>query len=530
MNDDEPTDEPSWELLPDHPEEFFCLEDEYDRRELKRAYTRLIKRFKPERCPAEFKRIRAAYEVLDEQLRYGALGSFTESISFDPPADPGRESSESVPAAPRIDAVSLLHDLGPEGARDRLRAVADGDGTDWAHLALLEDVLDADPLRPYRTLLEGVRATRAAPATINLLTAFLHEEIEPQFASTLLVELAAATSSGGLPATQFWFITDHQWMRLIPLVSFDSYAALLDRCIDEVGEGGLSGQLMLLLRLRRRLILRADDAWLVRVDGELVGSLWDMPSWAGDDYDMADWLTAYRDVRDDFVDGSDIRRVLDEAVVAIVGGDDASADRAFLLAKDACIERAHELISSFETDHAATAVVTQILQWYGDEWRERMGIEDEEPSIQSRKSLEFCRNLHRRSGRSFVGKLWDITLFSTAILVVAVILGAAIVPLLTLGHGAWTVTLAVMVGVRVGIRRDWEVDVAAWVSEPFVKRLHRTLWRPMTIAFLEESRVSFEVLIEVLDEDDSSTSVHAHEALDDDHALMLFSSAVRTLV
>jgi len=61
--------DPQWDLLPDHPEQFFSLSGEYDVRDLKRSYNRLIKRFKPEKFPEEFQRIRAAYERLNDALR-----------------------------------------------------------------------------------------------------------------------------------------------------------------------------------------------------------------------------------------------------------------------------------------------------------------------------------------------------------------------------------------------------------------------------------------------------------------------------
>ena len=72
MSESEDEREPAWELLPHQPRRFFELEPDFDKRELKRRYTRLIKRFKPERSPEEFQRIRAAYEELLDELRSGS--------------------------------------------------------------------------------------------------------------------------------------------------------------------------------------------------------------------------------------------------------------------------------------------------------------------------------------------------------------------------------------------------------------------------------------------------------------------------
>ncbi|HVW00330.1 MAG TPA: J domain-containing protein, partial [Planctomycetaceae bacterium] len=64
--------DPDWSLLPHDPEKFFGLDEFYDRRDLKRAYNQYLKRFKPEKHPEEFQRLRAAYEGLEQRLRYGA--------------------------------------------------------------------------------------------------------------------------------------------------------------------------------------------------------------------------------------------------------------------------------------------------------------------------------------------------------------------------------------------------------------------------------------------------------------------------
>ena len=63
--------EPRWELLPHDPVGFFELAGSFDRKTLKQRYTDLVRRFKPEKHPSEFQRIRAAFEALDARLRYG---------------------------------------------------------------------------------------------------------------------------------------------------------------------------------------------------------------------------------------------------------------------------------------------------------------------------------------------------------------------------------------------------------------------------------------------------------------------------
>ena len=54
---------------------------DHDRRELKRSYNALLRRYKPEKFPQEFQRIRAAYEQLEANMRYGQATSSFGSAS-----------------------------------------------------------------------------------------------------------------------------------------------------------------------------------------------------------------------------------------------------------------------------------------------------------------------------------------------------------------------------------------------------------------------------------------------------------------
>ena len=91
--------EPDWSLLPQHPQAFFELDDGFDQKTLKRVYNRLLKKYKPEKAPDEFKRLRRAYEDLDEQLRYGRqLKQQDANTSYqwnaDPPSDKANEGTK----------------------------------------------------------------------------------------------------------------------------------------------------------------------------------------------------------------------------------------------------------------------------------------------------------------------------------------------------------------------------------------------------------------------------------------------------
>ena len=71
---------------------------------VKRAYTRLIRRFKPEHAPEQFRRIREAYEACLDRFRW-----YMPAPEFDPPDEPVvRVSAPPAEAAPEPDAVDRL--------------------------------------------------------------------------------------------------------------------------------------------------------------------------------------------------------------------------------------------------------------------------------------------------------------------------------------------------------------------------------------------------------------------------------------
>ncbi len=72
----------------DDPFELLGVADEVDERELKRAYARMIKRYRPDRAPNEFARIQSAFE----QARW--LSTLRRPV---PDSDPVHVDSDSVP-------------------------------------------------------------------------------------------------------------------------------------------------------------------------------------------------------------------------------------------------------------------------------------------------------------------------------------------------------------------------------------------------------------------------------------------------
>ena len=150
--------EPLWELLPHAPERFFGLSGDFDLRDLKRSYNRMIRQFKPEKFPEEFQRIRGAYESLSDALRYNVPAR----PPVEPPAPPDRDGAQTPQEAlPPVTPIAPVPPTGPEPLFQRIASTPPGElyadlqsrpaktPGDYVALAVLSDLAaEPGPARP----------------------------------------------------------------------------------------------------------------------------------------------------------------------------------------------------------------------------------------------------------------------------------------------------------------------------------------------------------------------------------------------
>ncbi len=223
--------EPDWSRLPHDPAGFFGLSEPIDRRGLKRAYNGLLRQFKPEKAPAEFQRICAAYEALDERLRYGDRATprhetrpsswkdFSEAASTDPsphePAEPRprRQVVDRTPI-PRSKPKTLSERLeteAPAAIYQELSAQANKSPFDYYALAVLSDLVDRrKPLRFAEWLLSGIKAHPDDGALWRLLHEYIRGPLPPG-AEVKLLPIIAGLSRGDF----FYPLTEPLWLALL---------------------------------------------------------------------------------------------------------------------------------------------------------------------------------------------------------------------------------------------------------------------------------------------------------------------------
>ncbi len=247
--------QPDWSLLPQDPVRFLGLAHGFQLPDLKRAYGLLIKTYKPESHPEEFKRIRAAYESLEQSLRYGV--SLGLSLSSREPAV-GRWADEFAQAARIQFAVAE----GPTDASlptyQELLAKTVKQPQDYYLLAFLADLYVPDETEAFlKHLIRGLQQYPQDPVLRQLVAGYLNEDLALNHAQTFLTALAKV-----LPGQLFFPATEGLWLRLLRQPDFAPFRQCYEQCDRILGIGAAEARQAFLARILRLAVWQADPEWL----------------------------------------------------------------------------------------------------------------------------------------------------------------------------------------------------------------------------------------------------------------------------
>jgi len=334
--------EPRWHMLPRRPAEFFGLAGEYDLTDLKRRYNVFVRRFKPERHPSEFQRIRAAFEALQDALRYGGGGDDAEVLLGFGDAVPPLPQGPAPPTGGRMpwtsppntsipspgpssdnenerDRMPLwLNEAPPEVIFSELRRRTKKSPYDYYALAALSDVSQEDPLSFALWLLAGLRE-RAEDGDLSDLSprgdmltgetghprhTGLSRLLREYFSRPLALETAEELvwlATKFIRGDWYYWITEPLWLRLLAEAPFERFRTLLARCESRLLDARSDYRASFYLRLLPPAIWKADDAWL-RESLDWVEQTCRGARFRGDHpLRTIELLAAYREHRDQFV-------------------------------------------------------------------------------------------------------------------------------------------------------------------------------------------------------------------------------------
>jgi hypothetical protein len=521
----ETPDSPRWDLLPHDPEGFFELESGYDRTTLKRAYNRYLKQFKPDKFPEEFQRIRAAYESLDQELRYGAresrgpgLRPYRWNPGSDAETEPARpQSGPDAPPGPSADRPDPLRtpppppplharlaQEAPESLYEELKRKPEKSPYDYFGLALIGDALPAgDDLRFLKWLLAGLKDHPRDPALFHLLYEYVRTALPPDAAARALLAISQVVQGD-----RFYYLTEPVWDGLLNAVPFKSFRETLKACEMKQPVHEVFGRKAFYLHLLRKALWRADDDWLTHGFALLDEAGSELPHSLEWDLEVLTVLRSYREQREQFLDGSSLRNAVDRVLKIYCEEDDEAVERAFLTFQLRAASDAEEVLEAFPFDDEENdpcVIVWQAWCWIEAEVGGRLGLDrsgEELQPKQKRSMRRWLEAMEARGNSSLGGQVWDMLSLGVSFAQMA---ASALVFFLvfSLIFLIWPTapTLVVFLDVVVS-------GVAAWLGGrlifqrfvvPWWKRYCRLqgrkiyvgIWRQEFVSYLQQTRLRF---------------------------------------
>ncbi|MFN7733588.1 MAG: hypothetical protein ACK5OB_16950 [Pirellula sp.] len=278
--------DPAWHYLPGNPRAFFGLTGSATREDLKSAYGQCIRRFKPDQYPNEFKKIRAAFDLLDRELRTGVVN--VEPPTQTPPhsdvkqwlereptlespapsiqnedqstqlADTVAYEADSQDLTPRAAAYLRIGSTDPKEWYQELLRQPNKSPYDYFVLASLADVLPHADQSFAMWIADGVIAHPRDTQLASLFHALLNDK---HLASDEIRELVLRIARGTTPS-HFYATTDGLWKRFVVIAPWEDVDATLQACEREWMARGQEGKLPFMIGLMNKAMWRAPIAWL----------------------------------------------------------------------------------------------------------------------------------------------------------------------------------------------------------------------------------------------------------------------------
>ena len=322
----EPAGEPDWRTLPHDPEAFFGLSPPWDERELKRRYHRLIKKYKPEKYPAEFQRIRAAFEALERPSGGAAAPRLIRWLPRRPAEDvvnPIRDSaSESAGevdglAATRPSLARRLSDADLAALLEELAAQPGRTEEEQVLLAFLREAARPDATFVFLDgLLEAVQS-RSTDQPLQLLDRYLRSPEAGVRCRAILPRVFAALDEGDA-----FTASPPLWGALLERCGFPAVLEVWDECLRHLQDPPGTGRILFEMWLLERLLFAAPVEWTRQQLSRLTRGDVQWPEWLDGQVFRLSVLADYVATRPAFLKrGDPVRRRIDAVIEALCRGD-----------------------------------------------------------------------------------------------------------------------------------------------------------------------------------------------------------------
>lgn len=493
--------EPQWDLLPDQPEEFFGLQEDYDLRDLKRRYNSLIRRFKPEKFPQEFQRIRAAFEQLNSALRYQEPPQnrtsklpYNWNIDQQPDEDPPQSSDSFHPLeSPTPEIHNLTSSQGqhsesesprllerifsepPQDLYEKLEAKTLKTSFDYYALAVFSDILQDKEHTFADWLLYGLQEHPDDPALFELLRT-LYATIQSEGQLTKLLE----TTSQIVRSDRFYYLTEQAWDNLLRTASFDTFRRTLSTCEKNLLSHKVDHLLVFYLHILKSAIWKADNDWVDSTFTKIEELSDRLPTWAEEELEFLFFLRSYILQRSQFLLGGLGRITIDQAIIDYCTKNEIEADRSFLECQQKLIVLEEELLSEFEEPAEELETVQILWEMIAEDVYDRMGTELPEirdRTLDQNAHRHACQILNQGTGLDYikVAKVLPL-LYSNIILLLGL---AALYYITQAEKQLWQfvpIFVTIFLLIYVGRKYDGQ-KIAENILDWFTVKYYRSCWR-----------------------------------------------------
>jgi len=433
--------EPQWDLLPDYPEAFFELAEEYDLRDLKRKYNSYIRQFKPEKFPEAFQKIRAGYECLNDALRYQEpprSQTVKSDLQFDwnfndapekdqppgeplinpflqpdvPPADHSHQTDTNDGFATQSKPLSLHERVNSDSLSELYEALQAKElktPYDFFALAVFSDILEDREHSFPDWLLEGLKVHREEPALFEMLRQYF--ATEPFHEQT--AKLLEATSQV-IRSDRFYYLTERAWDEQLKITPFDVFRQNLLACESNLLDHEVDHILVFYLHILKTAIWKADEDWINATFSFIEENYDRLPYWVEEELEFLYQLKDYREQRIKFLDGGPVRTIIDQAIRNYCTNSEQNADRCFLECQHELVSLEEKLLRAFETPTAELESIQFLWEKISDDVYDRIDpviFEDDQTTLEKQTA-----QLAYRMVTEGVGQRYRITHFLNVIL------------------------------------------------------------------------------------------------------------------
>ena len=406
--------EPDWSLLPHSPLRFFGLAAGCDQRELKQRYNELIRRFKPERFPEEFQRIRAAYEQLETAIRYGqsteAAGTPKESVEWAELPSRAQTGSSQQGREAGFSARRPLHEqirTGDIGAIYReMEARHIKTPYDYYALAVMSDVV-GEGSKFTDWILKGLVAYPNEIGLCRLLHAYFSNLADSETCEAMLLSCAKIVRED-----VFYPLTEPLWKRLLRTKDFARFRSALEQAEANFKGIQIDSRLAFYLQILKPAVWLADAEWIDNAYALIDQNYERIPKALDYDVEILSRLRAYVKVREQFIRGNAFRRQLDQALCDYFSQDQLTADQSVLACQSAVFEETDRLADAFgEFGDETYGLFYAVWVWVTFDVAQR-NIERPRDTLDERiwhaRTLELVARLESKSNWSTLGLKWGL--------------------------------------------------------------------------------------------------------------------------